>query len=290
MNPFDLPGPQFLVLYLVFAAAVLAGLYLVRRDREAGKAPPGHLRDPYLVAYLRGGAAEVARIATLGLIDRGLLGASGEVATAQPGANATRGLVRVERDVLGFFRPFAQLDSVFRDRRVLANAESDYGVPLRRLGLLPDSAALRFRALAIVVAIALIAGVAGIKIAVALGHGRSNIGFLIVLAIVAAIIAVKIGNPFRTSLGSVVLRDLRSLFSGLRGRAAAMRQGSGSTDLLWLAAVFGMSAVPTAAFPFVGGFRRRADSGSSSGCGSSSSGDGGSGCGGGGGGCGGCGS
>jgi hypothetical protein len=86
-----------------------------------------------------------------------------------------------------------------------------------------------------------------------------------------------------------VLRNLRSLFSGLRGRTGAMQQGSGGTDLLWLAAVFGMSAVPTAAFPFVGQFQPRRDSGSSSGCGSSSSGDGGSGCGGGGG-CGGCGS
>jgi uncharacterized protein (TIGR04222 family) len=291
MNPFDLPGPQFLVVYLVFAAAALAGLYLVRRNREAGAAPSGQLRDPYLVACLRGGAAEVVRVATLGLIDRGLLGLSGKVVTVQPGADATRGLANVEREVLSHFRPFDQLDSVFRARRVLATAESDYGVKLRHLGLLPDSDALRFRALAIVVAIALIAGVAGIKIAVALDRGRSNIGFLIVLAVVAVIIAVKVGNPFRTSLGSAVLRDLRSLFSGLRGRAAAMRQGSGSTDLLWLAAVFGMTAVPTAAFPFVGEFRPRPDSGSSGGCGSSSSGDGG-GCGGGGGGggCGGCGS
>src|SRR6185503_2403683 len=149
VNPFDLPGPQFLAVYLVFVVATLLGLYLVRRDRESAAAPPSHLRDPYLIACLRGGTVEVSRVATLGLIDRGLLDLSGKVATAQPGADATRGLARVERDVLGHFRPFAQLDSVFRARRVLASAESDYSVPLRHLGLLPDSAALRFRALAI---------------------------------------------------------------------------------------------------------------------------------------------
>src|SRR5262245_10580229 len=73
MFPFDLPGPQFLVFYALFALAVILTLNIGRRLHEAGPAPQIDTTDPYLFACLRGGPAEVARVATLGLIDRGQL-------------------------------------------------------------------------------------------------------------------------------------------------------------------------------------------------------------------------
>jgi hypothetical protein len=39
MFPFDLPGPEFLAFYLVFAGALIGGLYLVRRRHESGPIP-----------------------------------------------------------------------------------------------------------------------------------------------------------------------------------------------------------------------------------------------------------
>jgi uncharacterized protein (TIGR04222 family) len=284
MNPFDLPGPQFLMAYAAFAAAMLIGLYLLRRARETGEAPSGYLRDPYLVACLRGGPAEVVRVATVALIDRGFIELDRGIATARPGSEATRGLADMERAVLRHFHSSILIDSVFSAQAVLAAAERNCADPLRHRGLLPDSATLRFRWGAIMAAIALIAGVALVKIDLALARGRSNIGFLIVLAVVAAIAAVMVGNPRRTAFGAAVLRSLRGLFSGLRSRADTIRAGNRSNDLLWLAAVFGLDVLPSSAFPSIERFYPRKESGSSS-CGGSGGGS----CGGGGGGCGGCG-
>jgi hypothetical protein len=55
MNPFDLPGPEFLVFFAacieVLACALLI-LFHLSRQRAGPRIDP---RDPYLVAYLRGG-------------------------------------------------------------------------------------------------------------------------------------------------------------------------------------------------------------------------------------------
>jgi hypothetical protein len=103
----------------------------------------------------------------------------------------------------------------------------------------------------------------------------------------------------RTALGDAVLKDLQGLFGRLRRRVAPAGEGGLTSDTMLLAAVFGLSALPSDGFYEVRRvFAKSVKSGGSncgSSCGSSygSSGCGSSGCGGGGGGgggCGGCGS
>ncbi len=88
MNPFDLCGPEFLLFYVVLVAAVSGVAVLVRRVLESGPVPRFREVDPYLVAHLRGGSSEVLRVATISLLDRGLLQISGEHIQAEPGAAA----------------------------------------------------------------------------------------------------------------------------------------------------------------------------------------------------------
>ena len=76
MNPFDLAGPEFLVFYLILGGSLLAMLFLLRRFGEPDASVSVQLTDPYEIAYVRGRANEVMRLATVGLIDRGI--ASGE--------------------------------------------------------------------------------------------------------------------------------------------------------------------------------------------------------------------
>ena len=59
MNPFDLPGPEFLFFYLVFGIVILVAVVLIRRGGEtAGNTP--RLTDPYMIAYLRAGEDEAS--------------------------------------------------------------------------------------------------------------------------------------------------------------------------------------------------------------------------------------
>ena len=58
MNPFDLRGPEFL---------------LSRKLSKGSDKPNPSLDDPFVIAFLRGGELEAVRVATLSLMDRGLL-------------------------------------------------------------------------------------------------------------------------------------------------------------------------------------------------------------------------
>ena len=78
MNPFDLRGPEFLAFYLVFGLAKLAELWLLRRAGEADTTSHAMLDDYVDIAYLRGGSQEAMRVATLNLINRGLLEVHGD--------------------------------------------------------------------------------------------------------------------------------------------------------------------------------------------------------------------
>ena len=285
MFPFNLPGPQFLVFYALFAVAVIAGFFFVRRRGEEGTLPPGGANDPLLLACLRGGPSEVIRIATLGLIDRGLLTVSGRTITRS--AKPEEVDRRVEKEILKRSEQGADIELILLRSAAQRVAKEDYEDQLIRLRLIPDSEQVKRRIQLIVLALAILLGVGGIKLLIALQAGRSNVGFLIGMMVVATIVLVSYARPYRTALGDSYLESIRSMFNGLRERASTIRPGSGSRELLWLTALLGTAMLPTAAFPFVQELWPRSSSGGvSGGCGSSSGG----GCGGGGGGCGGCGS
>jgi len=288
MFPFNLPGPEFLVFYALFAVVVIAVVHLGRRHLETGQLPSADLVDPFLFACLRGGPKEVVAVATMGLLDRGLLHADGSrLARA---AEAKPELVRrqVEKELLRRFEHPTEFRPIRDDATLVRIAAEEYEEPLRRLQLVPDDNALRTRFLLLMAAITALLGVGGIKLAIALGAGRSNVLFLIVMMLVAVVVAFRIRGAYRTATGERYLESVRDMFAGLRERASSIRPGSGSRELLWLTALYGAAAVPTAAFPFVPYLWPRPANAAS--CGSTSCGSSGGGCGGGGGGCGGCGS
>jgi uncharacterized protein (TIGR04222 family) len=288
MDPFTLPGPKFLVFYALFACVVVLTLYLARRHSESGPLPNLDIKDPYLFACLNGGVAEVIRIAVLGLVDRGVLQVSGGTLETAAGVSIRTGWSGIEKEILGYFTRPATLDAALKEARMLDFVSTNYETRLRSHRLVPDASDKRARHMLVAAAILALAAVGGAKLWTAWSQGRSNVGVLIVMMIVAAIAAISIANPYRTSLGDAYLKSLRSLFSRLRDRAATIQPGGGSRDLLWLTAVFGAGALPLTTFPFVRDLfpKRSSSSDGGASCGSG----GGGGCGGGGGGCGGCGS
>lgn len=302
MNPLDLPGPQFLGFYVILCTAVTLALAFLRRQQEGGGSPPPKLDDPYLVAFLRGGEDEALRVAMMSLLDRGLLkvqesnladrfagAVTGQETFLLMKAGEGAGLAArpIEKQVLQAFQAPAGVRSVLRDLKILGVCDA-YAASLTQMNLLPDEETKGARRRLAFVAVGILLAVALAKIVVALGRGRSNIQFLVILAAVFAFVAFKAANPFRTVQGDRFLADLKTLFDSLRGRAASLRPGGGTSELAWLAAVFGLSAVPATVFPYTRKLQQSAVSaGNGSSCGSGCGGGCGSGCGGG---CGGCGS
>jgi len=312
VNPFDSHGPQFLAFYICFAFALLSVLYLSRTlggSREIAKPP---MDDPYFVACLRGGEKECVRVATLALIDRGLLTVKSSGTSVLTGAAMGENRLQVtdpqaisavkrpiEKEILEAFTSSSPVNSTL-DSLQYSSACQAYAKRLEQLGLVHKQEVRDAFPYRVWAAVALLLGVAVIKIFIALSRGRTNVLFLIILAIVASFVATRINSPFRTASGEKFLQSVRSLFSNLRLRASMLRPGGASSDLTWLAAAFGLNAVPALVFPHVSMLNTRpvgtpSDSGfsffnnSNRSCGTFSSCGGGcgSGCGGG---CGGCGS
>jgi uncharacterized protein (TIGR04222 family) len=288
MNPFDLRGPQFLLFYALLAAATLIVLGVLRRRRElalAGHTAP-QLHDPYAIAYLRGGKSELLRVAVVSLVDRGLLASAGDMVVTTQVGRETAARKSVERELLRFCEAPRQPAELFQSR--VADVETrEYDSLLARQKLMPDDDIVRERRL-------LFGGAAGVlllfslaKIAIALGRGRSNILFLVLLTLFVLWRAWRVAFPRLTSHGQQFIAQLQNLFESLKLRAPALRPGGANADLVLAAAVFGISVLPAGAFASTKKLFQKADS-SGSGCGSScgSSGCGGGGCGSG---CGGCG-
>jgi uncharacterized protein (TIGR04222 family) len=286
MNPFDLRGPEFLAFYLVFGLATLFVLWWLRRGGEADTTAHAMLDDYVEIAYLRGGPQEAMRVATLNLVNRGLLEVHGdEHLQASDKSRAETVSKPIERRLLAKFRDSEKASSIFSDAALKEVATKESEPNLVRLGLLPDSGRQARRLTLFGFGVFVLAAVALTKIAVALARGRTNIVFLIFEAGLFAWVAFKVTHPLRTPAGDALLSDLRTLFAGLKDRARSLVPGTETQDFALLTAVFGMAAIPSH-FPSMTKLFPKASS--SSGCGSSC----GSSCGGGGcgGGCGGCGS
>src|SRR5260370_38136046 len=114
MFPFNLPGPEFLFFYGLFTISVIAALYFGRRHYESGSPPSLDLVDPFLFACLRGGPKEVISVATLGLIDRGLLRPTGRTITRSPQAKPELVRPPIQKEGRRQFTPSGETDAALK--------------------------------------------------------------------------------------------------------------------------------------------------------------------------------
>lgn len=304
MNPFDLPGPEFLVFYAIFAVVLVTAIYLVRQRLESDEAPKIDLSDPYLITYLRAGKDEALRVAVVSLVDRGLLIYDGTNLQRADNASPDSARRPLERALLERFAQPGEASTIFYDLKLEA-ACTPYVDKLKRERLLPDEGTQQTRLILSVVAVFLLVGVGGLKVLIALSRGRTNVVFIILMMIIAIVVATKVQFPRLTARGTALLADAQNLYGGLRQRAASIPPGGASIDAMMLAALFGVNALAGDGFAYTRALFPRSSSSSwnvsssntcGSSCSSGSSGSSGSSCGsscgggGCGGGCGGCGS
>ena len=294
MFPFTLPGPAFLAFYAVFAIGVLVayGIWLRRFDAAAGGSVmiDALTADPYRIACLRAGPDEAVKLAVVNLIDRGLLAdAQGEGWRATPKADPGLQRRSLDRVVLGQCKAVPLSTREMLADRTVRKAVAEIEADLQGKGLLLTTAQQRLRSMVRLSVVALLGGVAGLRLMQALSTGHHNIEFLVMLTLVACFIGLMLPRSPLTPAGRRALDSVTALMGRLKSRADQIKPGGATNEAVLFAAVFGLYALPAAAFPFIEQAfpppPRSSDSGGGGDSGSSSS-D--SSCGGGGG-CGGCG-
>jgi uncharacterized protein (TIGR04222 family) len=291
MNPINMHGSQFLVFYFVVGALTLFFVrFRFKQQESQWPIPKLNLTDPYEIALLRGGENEALRVASLSLIDRGLLVVSGDALETKNKSALDLVLRPIEKAILRKFSLSSKAHEMFNDD-TLKQACREYRTSLGRNRLVANDMVYDARKPMLWFGLLILGGLAGAKLFVAFQRGRHNVTYLIILASVYLYYLLKFYKTERTGLGDHVLTDLRNLFKGLKGRSASLKPGGETNEIALLAAVFGISALSAKKFPYIQKLFPKASTNNSScssnACGSSC----GSSCGGscGGGGCGGCG-
>lgn len=293
--PFNLTGPQFLAFYAAFAVVVIV-VHWVLHVRP-GKGAPGTTgpsldtltNDPYLIAGLREGVDEAIRVAVVNLVDRRLLSIQGSGLRATGRADPESLRRKLDRVITQRCK-FAPLsaEEIVKDEAVRA-AAAEIETHLQSQGLLLNAADLAARARARQGVLLLLGGVSLARIVQAVMAGRSNLTFLVVETLIACFIAWNLPRARLTQIGERALSALKKLLERLKARAEKLAPGGATNEAILVAAMFGLYALPAAAFPFIEEtYPRPKPSDSGSGSSDSGSSSDSSGCGGGGG-CGGCG-
>ncbi|HTY98566.1 MAG TPA: TIGR04222 domain-containing membrane protein [Rhodocyclaceae bacterium] len=281
----SISGPAFLVLYSLLALAVvwLLRSHYGRRETEGQRVPQLQLsKDPYQVAMLRDGAKGAVQTAVVSLVDRGLLEElDGRVRLVDEKSLALE-LRPFENYVLAACRQWIE-PAIIEQRPAVASACREYEADLGRRALLADARTFAGRLPAYLAAAGLTLGVAVARIAYALAHGRHNVIFLMILALVCAVFLHRAYRNRRTGLGDKALARLAILFARLKRDAKRIIPGGGNQDLALAVAVFGVAILPAETFPYLARLYPKPKSSGGNG------GDSGSSSGGCGGGCGGCG-
>jgi uncharacterized protein (TIGR04222 family) len=287
MFPFTLAGPAFLLFFAAFAALVaIAYLVVALRAPASGTAPRlGELAAaPYQVAYLRGGTPELVRVAVFNLVDRGLLKAHNESVSRARRESGDYTRQPIDRAILDHCASLCAPESL-KSVAAVSKAADAYEDSLRKKGLLLDSAGRSVVASGLVISLALIVGLAGLRLAQAFSRGQSNVFGLLIVTAIAAFVVYRISRVRTSARGREALASLRTLVD--RNKVSArLRPGGATHEAVLFAALYGIFALPSMLFDFVPQLYPRPQP--SSGSNGDGGGDGGSGCGGGGG-CGGCG-
>ncbi len=294
MNPFDMRGPEFLAFFLFASLSGLIYLYLVSRGvfSESPRPPSPDarrlLRDPYLLAFLRGGAREALQTVAFSLNKRKLVSSIGATLVATRSKEALQAVRNpLELALLSRCSSTQTVSQLMQDSRLKVTVEN-YAEPLRTAGLTADDAELRRRRPAFLGVAGAVFALGAIKVVVALQRGHTNVLFLILLTVAALILAYQIFNRRRTYAGDRALADQQTLFARLKSRVNRVAADHPTDEAVLVAAAFGLGALPATGYPFAARIKRQArDNSSKSSCSSCGSSCGGGGCGGG---CGGCGS
>jgi uncharacterized protein (TIGR04222 family) len=312
-------GPLFLLVYAVLIGFLIFAHHARKKSLDwTSKLPPLQIPanpDPYEIAYLRGGENEVARSVIFSLTQRGYLIHTKDFIKNESLFQRAetipdiRFLTPMEKKVLYFFASPKTTKEVFESNGVNEIAQEfcgSYEERLRSEKLLTPTDIQETVTRNSFIAALVILGFGSFKFIAAIAHGRFNVIFLIIMAVVGIVILGRNSKlPRLSQRGRDYLEALQVAFARLKNSSTMKHEErllssptfAGVDPMLLMVGVFGIGALSGTSYDyFPQTFQRGAQEnnwsssscGSASACGSScSSGGDGGGCGGGG--CGGCG-
>lgn len=242
MNPFELTGSQFLVLYSLIGVMLVGGLALYRYMSAPAGGGQVALSDPYAIACLRRGKPEMLHLATLVLIERGLLTLNGQRVVREKDRPGEKTSNPLEVTLLEEFQRSSLPANVYASQPVEAQCRR-YAQSLVEQGAWisdeDDRSIVVYRWL--VIAALLVA--AGLRAGAAISQGQSSLLLLVAPAVAFSLGAWSIHRHRRTARGSQFLRHLRTLLE--RSRADKNSDTNVDKDeLAMLGAVLGVTALP----------------------------------------------
>jgi uncharacterized protein (TIGR04222 family) len=298
----NMPGPQFLGLYAAVIVLTLVVAYMRLGASGRDDAPDPRVStgpDPYQMAYLRGGDAEVGKLLLIELARRGYIqertGATlsgGKVFLRQTDSHPSPALLPApQRKVFEAVGVGEQsLQKLLRSREFGAAVSSitiSFNETLGTDGLLVQSGK---RLKVILTSALLIFGLGGFKLVVALSNGRYNVGFLLLLSLFALIALGAIASRRLTLRGRRYLNQTQDAYRGETADVIFDASSAQANSMLLHVGLFGapiLFGTAASGYATMLGLdpkRNYGSGGCGSGCGSGCSGGGGCG-----GGCGGCG-
>ncbi|MCY7344724.1 MAG: TIGR04222 domain-containing membrane protein [Pyrinomonadaceae bacterium] len=225
-NPLaNLDGPYFLIFYIVFVASTVIGYRVLktRLDRTAHYAVPPipHNPDPFEIAYLRGGANELARAVVFSLAQKNLLKFAGGDKTSHIYPTETeydrRTLMPIERTALDWFGKTRETKEMFSRTDGLTNALKPYyetfRARLEKQQFFPDEEMKKRNNRLAIRALLLFGGLGAYKITAAIYHGYWNIfGIVVVFAAGLFVLGIAAKMSRLTKLGKIYLERLQLVF------------------------------------------------------------------------------
>jgi uncharacterized protein (TIGR04222 family) len=228
-NPLaNLPGPEFLVLYILFIITTITGFRLLknRLDKTAHFAVPPipHKPDPFVIAYLRGGENELARTVVFSLAQKNLLkfvngDKKSEVHPTKIEYDR-RSLQPIEQTALNWFDGNRETKEIFK-KDGLANTLKMYAdvfqSQLEMHHFIPDEEMNRRNSRLALKAFLLFGSLGAYKFIAAFMNGYSNVAGIIIITIIGTIVLGVTAKMSRlTNLGKTYLERLQLAFDKVK--------------------------------------------------------------------------
>ncbi|MDQ3748338.1 MAG: TIGR04222 domain-containing membrane protein [Acidobacteriota bacterium] len=222
-------GPYFLVFYSIFIISTVIGYRLLRSrlDKTAHFAVPPipHNPDPFEIAFLRGGANELARAVVFSLAQKNLLEFANSDKTSQINPTGIqfdlRTLSPIERTTLGWFGITRDAKEIFHLKDGLTQTLKPYYETfqnrLEMQNFFPNEEMKRRNNLLMVKAFLIFGGLGAYKFIAALSSGFTNIIVIVVITVIGMfVLGIAAKMPRLTKLGKQYLERLQMAFDRIK--------------------------------------------------------------------------